>query len=697
MTLLAPGRNCWRIARAHKVRFLQDAAAYYEAFAETACRARRSIHVLGWDIDSRTRLCPDETLSDGLPAHLGDFLTALLARNPDLEVWLLGWDFAFIYVLERELLPALKFGWRADERLHFHLDARHPLGASHHQKVVVVDDRVAFVGGLDLAVRRWDTPEHRVDDPRRTGPDGDQYAPFHDVQVMVEGPVARSLGELVRERWRRACGEAPAPVAVGASPWPPHIPPDLTDVAVAIARTDPLAGDDGVHEIEALHRDAMLAARRFVYIEAQYLTWPALGDLLGELLARERGPEVVIVTPLHCSGPLEERTMGVLRARLLRRLHDSVGCQRLRVLYPVVPRQNGACVNVHAKVLVVDDRFLRIGSANLSSRSMGFDTECDLAFEGRPDAIGRFRRALLAEHLGTTPAAVARAEAARGSLIGAIEALDQGPRTLRPLYPEIDGLADRDLPHPELVDPPRPLNGDIVLSTLVPEEDEEDSKRPLLRIAIIVAVLVALAAAWRWTPLSEWLDPARLERWAEPLRGSPWGALAVVAAFVVGGLLVIPVTLLILQSGVLFGPWQGTAYAVAGAAASASLVFAVGRSLARDTVERIAGDRLQRITERLRRNGIIAVVTVRLLPVAPFTVVNLVAGASRVKFRHFVIGTVIGMFPGIVAMCIFGGSLMALLREPDAWHVAVVVVVGAAIAGGGLWLRRRIDRRNGDA
>jgi phospholipase D1/2 len=167
--ILAEGRNCWRIARAQRAAFLIDGAAYFAAFAAAAEQAQESIFIVGWDVDSRAPLVHDHE-GRTPPTELGSFLNALVSRRRRLHVYILDWDFAMLFALEREPLPRLKLGWRTHRRVHFRLDGQHPVGASHHQKIVVVDDAVAFVGGIDLAIRRWDTPEHHADDPRY--PDG---------------------------------------------------------------------------------------------------------------------------------------------------------------------------------------------------------------------------------------------------------------------------------------------------------------------------------------------------------------------------------------------------------------------------------------------------------------------------------------------------------------------------------------------
>jgi phospholipase D1/2 len=109
---------------------------------------------------------------------LGKFLNAKAERSPELQIYILCWDFAMIYAFERQFLPLFQLDWNVHRRIHLHMDNEHPIGAAHHQKIVVIDDRLAFCGGIDLTKRRWDTPEHKPHDPRRKDPDGKPYEPF---------------------------------------------------------------------------------------------------------------------------------------------------------------------------------------------------------------------------------------------------------------------------------------------------------------------------------------------------------------------------------------------------------------------------------------------------------------------------------------------------------------------------------------
>ncbi len=701
ISILRPGHNCWRLAHAHRAAFLVDGAAYFAAFRSAAARARHSIFILAWDFDSRIRLHAADN-SDGLPDTLGDFLNALAKRTRTLQIRVLDWDFAMLYAADRELLPVYKLGWRTHRRLHFRLDNAHPVGASHHQKVVVIDDAVAFVGGLDLTHGRWDTPEHRAEDTRRRHPDGGDCPPFHDLQMLVDGEAAAALGELARERWRRGCGRAvPVGESNGSDPWPPEVAPDLTEVAVGIARTQPTYREQAaVQEIKQLYLDAIGAAHASLYIENQYFSAAPIAEALARRLGEPQGPQVAMISRCKDSGWLEETTMGVLRARLNRRLREADRHHRYESFYPHVPGLDNGYVNVHAKLLIADDDFVTIGSANLSNRSMGLDTECNLAIEAAGDerirrAIGALRRRLLAEHLGTDVDAVAQAEQQNGALLKTIAALRREGRTLARLEPEVPADLEQWVDDGSIIDPERPVAPERLLSEFVPEDHRSSARGQLLLGGTVLVAFVALAAAWRWTPLGEWLAIDTVARFAENLKQAPAAPLAVLGVYVLAGLLVMPITVLVAATVLVFGPWLGVAYAMGGSLLSAATTYGLGRMLGRDVVRRLAGGRLNRLSKRLGRRGLLTVVTVRMLPVAPFTVVNLVAGASHIGARDFLVGTLLGMAPGIAATVLFIDRIAAAIRDPSAGAMAIVAAVLVLVLAITWVLRRWLRRRGG--
>jgi len=435
-TIFAAGDNCWRIDRADRFCCVQDAADYFRWVRHAFLHARETIFILGWDIQSTLDLVPGGA-SDGAPTRLDELLKWVIRRRPQLACHILTWDYAELYALERERLATWRWGWQMPRQVRFAFDDRHPIGGSHHQKVIVVDDALAFSGGIDLTGHRWDTTAHRVDEPLRLNAAGDPYEPYHEVQAMVSGPVAASLGTLVRRRWQ-ALGQTPPPLAPASlgDLWPDAVEPDLTDIDVAIARTLPsLEGEPGIRECERLFVDSIAAARQSVYIESQYFTNDALAGALAARLEEPDGPEIVVVIPKECHGWVEQETMGALRDQALRHLIAADRWRRLRIVYPAASCARDVATFVHSKVMIVDDRFVRIGSANFSRRSMSVDSECDLAIDaGSAPAhragVQRIRNRLIGEHVGVSADAVARDLGRVGSLRALIDAHAQADRTL---------------------------------------------------------------------------------------------------------------------------------------------------------------------------------------------------------------------------------------------------------------------------
>jgi phospholipase D1/2 len=697
--ILAEGRNCQRIAHARRAAFLIDVESYFSALTAAIARARQSIIIVGWDIDSRIRLVRNERDHD-LPVRLDEMLNAAVARRPGLEVHMLDWDFAMIYAFERELFPVFKLDRQAHRRVHFRLDGNHPLGASHHQKIVVIDDAIAFVGGIDLTRQRWDTCEHRPEDPRRVDPEGKQYPPFHDVQIAVDGAAAGVLGDLVRERWRRGTGDLlHPPERAGDDSWPPELSPDMEDVHVGIARTEPsYKGSSEIHEVEALYLDAIAGAQRLIYIETQYLTSASVSRALAARLDEKEGPDMVIVLPAKSSGWLEHSTMDVLRSRLLQHLCEADRFGHLRTYYPTVPGLGEAQINVHAKVLVIDDTLVRVGSSNLSNRSMGLDTECDLAIEAEGSArvekaIAWFRSRLLGEHLGVEPERVSETISSEGSLISAVEKLRGSGRTLMPLTSQTPKWSGTVIQGIEIADPEKPLDLEEFVEEFIPEEVQTPKSRRLWGIVGILLCMLGLSAAWRWTQLGEWVNLQTFTQLADSLRGNPAAPFIMMAIYLFGSLVMVPITLMIVGTALIFGPVGALTYSLLGSIGAAVLTYAIGRMLGRDTVRRLGGSRLNRLSRRLSQHGIITTTVVRLFPVAPFTIINMVAGASHIDFRDFLFGTFLGMSPGIVAITAFEHGLEVAIREPGPESFAILGVLLILIVVGVVVLRRRLRKK----
>ncbi|MBC7506408.1 MAG: phospholipase, partial [Sandarakinorhabdus sp.] len=412
------------------------AEIYFRAVKAALLTARHSVLIIGWDFDNRIALEKSDT-DEAVPNQVGALLNHLVETHPDLQVRVLRWDLAFLKTPFRGNTPLVVLDWMTSDRISFKLDSHHPLNACHHQKLVVIDDAIAFCGGIDITVGRWDTPGHLDNDPRRNGPGGDPQMPWHDVTMAITGPAAQTLGDLARARWQAATGDLPPAPPPCHDRWPAALVPDFEGVDLGIARTIPaLADAPAVQEIRALYLAAIASARHSIYLESQYFSAPDIAAAVAARLSEADGPEIVIINPRSADGWLEAKLMDSARAVPLARLRAADTHGRLWFCTPVTA--GGQDIYVHAKVLVIDDRLLRVGSSNINKRSLDTDTECDVAIEAQNArtraAITRIRNTLLAEHLGVTPKRWSTAlKAANGSLVAALDVvIGTQARTLVP-------------------------------------------------------------------------------------------------------------------------------------------------------------------------------------------------------------------------------------------------------------------------
>lgn len=700
--LFVRGRNCWRVERASHFRCVQDGEQYFRLVRAAILRAERSVFILGWDILAAVDLLPGAS-DIPEPTRLAQLLRFVVRRNRKLHVYVLIWDYAALYALERDPFSRIKLGWATHRRVHFRYDDQHPLAGSHHQKVVVVDDHLAFSGGLDLTGHRWDTPAHGSDNPLRLDGTGQPYTPFHDVQSMVQGPVATSLGELARERWRRSSRRLvrrrrlPPVAPSSANLWPADVDADLVDVDVAIARTEPELGRrPAVRECEALYIDSIATAKQSIYVENQYFTCSRVAQALAKRLREADGPEVIVVGPKSCSGWLEEHTMGALRQEVLKELVDADLHGRLRLVYALASREKNVFTFIHSKIMVIDDEMLRIGSANLSNRSMGVDTECDVAVTAAGSAknragIRRVRDRLLAGHLGTSADEVARAIERVGTLRAAIDGFAGREHTLEP----IDISADAKLEMAEIVrqiaDPSEPMLLTRTVDRLLPEMDTSNE---FARVAVVALPLCVVGAAW-----------AVLERTAHPLStfvsgglhalltSAPYSVPFVMWSLIIsvaGGLLFVPLEVFVLVTAVLLGPFLGGALALTAALIAAAIGYGTGRALGAGRVIPLVGRHVYRVWRELPERGATSVAVLRLISVFSATSIHLLCGASRLPLLAYAAGTAGAFVPVVIVLSLMGGLLRHLIREPGAWSAVITIGAAAVFAAVGLRVRRNL-------
>ena len=466
--------SVWRYARASRAHVVIDAADYFDLLHDAMLCARARIMLLGWDFDTRVRLGDGRRWWQAphrarYPARLGGLVVWLVRRRRGLRVLALRWSFGAGKMLLRGtmLLDLLRWAW--NRRIAFRLDSALPMGCSQHEKVVVIDDSFAACGGIDITFARWDTSDHLDQNPHRRSPGGLTYRPWHDLAMLVEGEAAAALGDLARERWHGAGGPKLPPCRLRAGKvWPARLCAEFTDVEIGIARTRAAwRGTSEIREVEALFLDHIARARRFIYIESQYFASRLVAEALARRLVEPDPPEIVLVTSLSALGWVQKMAMDWARERLLRALCRVDHAGRFHAFAPLTASL--APIYVHAKLMIVDDEILRVGSANLNNRSMGLDSECDLFLDAtRPGnghsvpAIERLRHRLLAEHCALSPAQVAQALALAGgkSMATLIAAQPQTGRHLAPLPLRRLSQAQKALADSALLDPERP--GDML-------------------------------------------------------------------------------------------------------------------------------------------------------------------------------------------------------------------------------------------
>lgn len=454
-----PGRNCWRVARAGRASVIVDASDYFIHLRNAMLAAKERILMIGWDFDTRISLSRAQGARNEPPSHLGTLILWLADHRPDLQINILKWNFGTVKMLVRGASVFTAARWAMHKRITFKLDSAHPVGCSHHQKIVVIDDVLAFCGGIDVTADRWDTPEHIGQDKRRRRPSGRLYGPWHDVTMAVDGEAAAALGKLGRDRWHRAGGDILEPCSASVPIWPDGLSCQFEDVDVAISRTRSDYQDNGeVREIEAMFLDQIATARKFIYAENQYFTSRRIAEAIARRLKEPDPPEIFIVQPDTADGWLEQQAMDGARVRLVRALSEKDTLNRFSLM--TAEAADGTPIYIHAKLLIVDDLILRVGSANMNNRSLGLDSECDLVLKADApgdlvsQAIFKLRASLMAEHCGLNPALV-EARLARGMAMAemASETGADGPRLVRLPLPELGPLeefiADNELLDPE--------------------------------------------------------------------------------------------------------------------------------------------------------------------------------------------------------------------------------------------------------
>lgn len=221
------------------------------------------------------------------------------------------------------------------------------------------------------------------------------------------------------------------------------------------------------------------------------------------------------------------------------------------------------------------------------------------------------------------------------------------------------------------------------------KDKPERSRRPAWgKIALVLALCFGLAAAWRYTPLSEYLTMEKLSGWARAMREARWAPAAVVLSYTVATVVMFPRQIITFVSVIAYGMWWAMGYAVAGVLLAALATYVAGRWIDYAWVRRICGKHLDAVKHLAHDHGVLTILASNMAPVPPFAIQGIMAGAMKVKVWQYCLGTLLSMIPGLVAVTVFGNEMAGALEESghiDVWTIVITIAVFIAFM---FWFKR---------
>ena len=216
-------------------------------------------------------------------------------------------------------------------------------------------------------------------------------------------------------------------------------------------------------------------------------------------------------------------------------------------------------------------------------------------------------------------------------------------------------------------------------------------KKKLLRLSLVVgALVIGVALAWKLLP---GINPQAVAARLESIEHYAWSPLLFVGAYVAGSLVMFPVTLLSAASATIFVPWKAVAISFTGIMLSSALLHWIGARWLKGSVRNSLGPTSKRVDEAFGDRSIVTIALIRMVPLAPFTLVNLAAGCLNVRLRDFMLGTALGLAPGITVVCFFGRQFRAFWQEPSLAPVLIVGGIAVGWIGFSLLLQRWLAHR----
>jgi uncharacterized membrane protein YdjX (TVP38/TMEM64 family) len=515
------------------------------------------------------------------------------------------------------------------------------------------------------------------------------------VQVAVSGPIVTELSKLVRWRWNRLVEpeqqitEATNEDTLDELPncWPESVEPVFENIPCGIAQTIPfMDATKPLQEVRRMLLALINQAESFIYIENQFANRGEIAEALNQRLKARPQLKVLIISSYQPEGTVECETYWAGRIDFKRILENGIEDGRIFMAYSGSTNKDGVAgqKRVHAKVMVIDNTHFVIGSSNLSNRSMALDTECDLVFEAnKPEhkiKIAWFRNDLISEHAGWSVEEVQQFIDSSNTFEQLSRCKDEYAYCLQEA--EDDIFTDQHLQGliTPFGDPQQPIFPPFLLPNGRRFQLPNPRKRTLIISVALFVVALLVGGGYLLSQNVDWMNQAHLKTLLSSLRDSPWALIAVCGIYIVAGLLFFPVTVLSLVVAMVFGATWGIVYGMAGVMCSTLVLFLIGNLIGDKGLRDLAGPRINKIDKKFAKNGIFGVAILRMIPIAPFSLVNLVAGISSIKLSHFLVGTFMGMFPPMIVKAIVGGSIADIFRDPRPKHIAFLI--GGIVAWG---------------
>lgn len=661
-------------AKAEDPSLLVCAESYFSQIKDAFLNAQEEILILGWSFNLKTILDDD-----------GTTLEEILFGIPDkVKIKILVWDYIIFYMADRDPFIGLNIAFKNKKNIQFGRFDFHPMLSSMHIKMVVVDSEVSFVGGIDLDLERRDGKFNFSEDSMRREKDGHMYGPFRDYALRFEGKqIAKDLRTFFEQMWNSQKEQVSRVHQVADKLTP--------GANLFFARTLPkFKGNPKDNSSFQLQRWLFENAKRYIFIENQYLTSGRIVDALIQRLAQPLGPEVVIVVSYGHMPILERISMGALLTDCVKKLLHNDPYQRLKIYTLLAPRKRQASlrsegrefVKIHSKCVLVDDTYLKIGSSNMNERSLQFDYELDALVSG--EVVKKYREEIFSSLLGN------------GGEVEFGESIIWTFEKARLKYDKIIEVKDILQKKSALTDYKDYLPLDKREMTFFEKMGQMFiHRREMLRINAkvvggIVLLLFIIAGAIFVGPgeAKGLLDQAVFNLRIDSsllLMGLFFFSYLILGAFF------FPLNAYIFLCGAYFSMGEAFALAMTGAMSSAMLTYAMGTLFQKDLDVEAKLEQANRLGKLLRRNSLKTLVFLRIIPLAPFPFVNLVCGKLRMHFGKYVLGTLLGVAPGAAFLIFTEKRLIALFTHPDWGNFVVVILILSLFYAGGRFLKKRMS------